>query len=225
MNRLAGSLAISVCMMMPAAAADLRMPVKAPPPVAVAVFNWTGCYVGADAGYLRSRGREFDPDGVTFTSRPSPSSGTFGGHVGCRYQVASSFVIGAEGDVAWLRGTDQDRYFTGAGGNTGNDGELGLRWNASARGILGFGVNRALFYGTGGASFINVRGCDRVPAAGPCFPGTDFGGTMSGWVAGGGIAYAFTDNLIGRVEYLHADYRSKNFSLPHSRSFKPPRSA
>src|SRR5437899_3337111 len=35
-----------------AVAADMRMPVKAPPPVApLAAYNWTGCYVGAGGGY------------------------------------------------------------------------------------------------------------------------------------------------------------------------------
>ena len=35
-----------------ASAADMRMPVKAPPPApVVAVYNWTGCYVGAGGGY------------------------------------------------------------------------------------------------------------------------------------------------------------------------------
>ena len=36
-----------------ASAADLRrpMPVKAPAPVAVAAYSWTGCYVGAGGGY------------------------------------------------------------------------------------------------------------------------------------------------------------------------------
>ena len=41
----------------PAWAADMRLkaPVyKAPPPVAA--YNWTGCYVGGNAGHIRSKG-------------------------------------------------------------------------------------------------------------------------------------------------------------------------
>ena len=44
-----GSMAlITLGMSAPAMAAD--MPVKAPPPVAVAVATWTGCYIGANIG-------------------------------------------------------------------------------------------------------------------------------------------------------------------------------
>ena len=45
-----GALALSVFLAAPVMAADMRMPVKAPPPVAVAVYNWTGFYVGAHVG-------------------------------------------------------------------------------------------------------------------------------------------------------------------------------
>ena len=36
---------------------------------------------------------------------------------------------------------------------------------------------------------------------------------LTGWTIGGGIDQAFTKNLIGRVEYLYADYGHKDFNV------------
>ena len=45
----------------PAVAADLRTPVKAPPPAVVAVYNWSGFYIGLDAGYHWAKIETFVP--------------------------------------------------------------------------------------------------------------------------------------------------------------------
>jgi outer membrane immunogenic protein len=37
------------------------------------------------------------------------------------------------------------------------------------------------------------------------------GGTYVGWSIGGGVEYAFTRNLVGRVEYLYDDFGHKNY--------------
>jgi hypothetical protein len=47
--------AIATFLAVPASAADMRMPVKAPPPVVAPVFTWTGCYVGINGGAARNR--------------------------------------------------------------------------------------------------------------------------------------------------------------------------
>ena len=93
--------AITVLLAGAASAADIRMPVKAPAPVPVAVYNWTGCYVGAGGGYgmFDQESRPF-VGGAPFASHnDNGGRGWFGTVlVGCDYQVGSNIVIGAFGD-------------------------------------------------------------------------------------------------------------------------------
>ena len=114
-----------------ASAADLRMPVKAPP--MAPAFSWTGCYIGGYAGgaWSESAGAVFTDQGqnglgpagstagfqsysggATAARIVSPHSwnakldGSFigGGTVGCNWQAAGSpFVFGAEGEIGYMR--------------------------------------------------------------------------------------------------------------------------
>ena len=65
-----------------------------------------------------------------------------------------------------------------------------------------------LVYVAGGLALadFNFRegGTTSVPIIGAIYPG---------WTIGGGVDQAFTNNLIGRVEYLYADYRTKTYTL------------
>src|SRR5262245_49446315 len=89
----------------PAVAADMRMPVKAPVPAVVAVYNWTGFYIGVDAGYHWAKIETFVPGNpIAGTSEAKPDSFTFGGHIGYRQQFGNSLVLGVEGDASWLDG-------------------------------------------------------------------------------------------------------------------------
>ncbi|MBI5912515.1 MAG: porin family protein [Betaproteobacteria bacterium] len=213
---LVGIVALGVLSVGSVAAMAADMPVKAvyKAPVAAPIFNWTGFYVGGDVGYIWSRSTSFDPDFGGFSAHPAPKGGVFGLHAGYQYQLSNGVVLGVEGNFAWISATATDRYFTTAGGNTGNDAELKLKWNAAALASLGYAMGPWLPYVTGGAAWMNLSGCDHVPAAAACFPGTDFSGTQSGWTVGGGLAYAVTNNIIARIEYLYADYGSKNYSTP-----------
>jgi outer membrane immunogenic protein len=182
---------------------------RAPAP---APYSWTGLYAGVDLGYQWSSGDVFVPAGpVLGTAAVEPNSISLGGHIGYRYQFPNRFVIGVEGDIAWLDG-DRAAAFPGLP-------VLGVKgttnWDASVRGTLGFAFDRALIYGTGGASWIDADGCLVVMALPTtCIPGTSLSHTYSGWVAGGGVAFAFAGNFTARIEYLHADYGTTSFSTP-----------
>src|ERR1700704_5833797 len=93
-------------------AADLRMPVKAP--VAVAPhYTWTGCYVGGHVGAGWGKNEISEtleppfPSGQNFAPVDTPVTvdqrdGLLGGaHVGCDYQLAPNWVVGAVGDFSW----------------------------------------------------------------------------------------------------------------------------
>jgi outer membrane immunogenic protein len=189
----------------PATAADMRMPVKAPPPAAVVVYNWTGFYVGVDAGYHWAKIETFIPGvAASGVSTTKPDSFTVGGHIGYRHQFGNSFVLGVEADASWLDG-DATGTFPGAPGQ-GFYGQT--KWDASLRGILGIAANRTLFYVTGGWSWMGIEGCGVLtPAPATCVAGTALTDkAVDGWTVGGCIAHAFTDNLIARAEFLYADY-------------------
>ena len=61
----------------PAISADLRAPVrKAPPPVVVPVWSWSGCYVGGHAGGLWARQKDW----IVRTPGGAFSGQSLGGH-------------------------------------------------------------------------------------------------------------------------------------------------
>ena len=81
-------------------AADLaRAPFYAPPPPLVAVFTWTGCYIGGNAGGIWANSDWSDTIIGDFGS--NTASGALGGvQAGCNYQ-AGGFVVGIQGDYDW----------------------------------------------------------------------------------------------------------------------------
>src|ERR1700730_16243292 len=92
----------------PAISAALRAPVRrAPPPVVVPVWSWSGCYVGGHAGGLWARQKDWivrTPGGAFYGESlggHDADSWLGGAQAGCDYQFAGSFVIGIQGDYAW----------------------------------------------------------------------------------------------------------------------------
>src|SRR5437868_9947495 len=95
----------------PAAAADMRMPMKAPPIVAP-IFSWTGFYIGVNGGGGFGAGHNAIVNetfaGAPFVSGTWPGSGNFGkldpsggfggGQIGYNYQV-QNWVFGIETDI------------------------------------------------------------------------------------------------------------------------------
>ncbi len=184
-----------------ASAADLRtVPVKAPPPAVVAVYDWSGCYVGFFGGYKTGRVHHAIA-GLDDFSRYNLRGGVVGGDLGCNFQ-RGALVYGIEGDIAWLGATGN--------GNPPNPAftlNARERWLATLRGRLGFAMNQWLFYATGGVAFSSLRVTETAPN------GTSMQDSQSsvGWVVGLGTEYALNQNWRLKAEYLYADFGNETF--------------
>jgi len=115
-----------------AAASAADLPTKAPL-VAPSSMSWTGCYVGADAGFVWGRSNLNIP-AYPFTGDINMDSFAGGPFVGCNYQFASNWVIGVEGDWSWM---DLNGDVLTGGGSSERYAQK-WDWSASVRGRLGF---------------------------------------------------------------------------------------
>jgi outer membrane immunogenic protein len=193
-----------------ASAADL--PIKAPP--MVRTYNWTGCYVGVEAGGTWGRTQHVDNDplfagfGLPLTNVYDVSGGLVGGTVGCNYQI-NQWVFGVENDLSWrrLQGNGPDiPPFT-----TTSTTSLDSHWLDTLRGRVGFAWDRVFVYGTAGVAFTQTTSGVCTVAAG-CFSDTK---SRTGWVAGAGAEWAVWNNISLKAEYLHVDYGSStNYFSP-----------
>ena len=155
--RLVAAAAIAVAAYIPALAADLPIP-SYPPPLPVAVYNWTGIYIGINGGF--GTGNSNWSDGPIGTTGSFPTSGfLIGGTAGVNYQIGE-YVFGIEGDGDW----------TNLHGNSGSTcGAISAvvippvscqtqsQWLATVRGRVGYAFDRIFLYGTGGAAFGNIQ--------------------------------------------------------------------
>ena len=201
-------------------AADLPMKGRALAPAPAPVgYSWTGCYLGAGGGYgmFVQRHRTIDPFGVPFTAGETDTGGKgwFGTvQVGCDYQFAERWVIGAfaDYDFSGIKGNFQPTGLIGTGG-LGLYGEEKLKSSWAAGGRVGYLVVPALLaYVSGGYTEARFDGValsnlfDNVPTIASLASQT-----YKGWFIGTGYEYgiSFLPGLFWKTEYRYASYSAE----------------
>ncbi len=193
-----------------ALAADLPMRAAPPPAPVVAVppaFTWTGLYVGVNGGVAfqdenRRRGGRGGGRGG------DDSSILGGGQIGYNMQFGM-FVAGVEADIQAI---DFERINPALNPNrnrnrvNGRDNDDEVDLFGTVRGRLGLAAfDRALIYATGGLAWKSDEGNNG---------GRRLGGNNNdqniGYTVGGGVEYAFTNNLSLKVEGLYVDFSDDN---------------
>jgi outer membrane immunogenic protein len=172
-----------------AMAADLpshKSPYAPAPMYTQPAFTWTGFYVGINGGYGFG--------GISDSSFGNPSGGVVGGTIGYNYQMGQ-FVVGGEADLDWAD-LSAKNTFSNFGYNNYHVNVI-----TTERLRLGYAVDRALFYVTGGYAGVSTHASITDNFNG-VFASQD--SWRSGGVVGGGIEYAFTNNITAKAEFLWA---------------------
>lgn len=177
---------------------------KGPPPAPYApppIFTWTGFYLGLNGG---GGWGSFHGSGQV-GNFPNPSGGLGGVTAGYNYQIGQ-FVTGIEADWDW--GDISARKTLDPLGSFTKDRLSDL---VTVRGRLGMAFDRALIYVTGGYAGGEVS-TGLFNAAGPLyFTQHDF---QSGFAVGGGLEYAFTQNISAKAEYMFASLGNRSYYNP-----------
>jgi outer membrane immunogenic protein len=201
-----------------ASAAD--MPVKArpmtPPPV---VYNWTGCYIGANAGGNWGRSSSVEngaspTPSVSLSDDVRLSGGLVGGTLGCNYQPDPRWVIGIELDADWT--SKKGSQPLGTAFSPGYINEVKEDWIGTARGRLGYLVtNPWMVYVTGGGAWARVKQTEYL-ASNPSLTGATNSTTATvwGWTVGVGTEYMLDPNWSVKGEFLYVDLGTHSFLNP-----------
>jgi outer membrane immunogenic protein len=195
-----------------ASAADLSAPVYTKAPVRVdPAYNWQGFYVGGHVGGIWGRSRVFD-DGV-LTESGAPTDGVVGGILAGYNWQTGPLVLGVEGDFGWSDAQGHGIIIppppppppvVPRGPNSYN-----LRWDSHIVGKAGFASDRWLIFATGGVAIAGFN--FQEGALPPDPPPNSISKTYAGFSVGGGVEYAFTQNLLGRLQYIYDDFGGKDY--------------
>ena len=197
---------------LPPAAPAAYIPPPPPPPA----FTWTGCYVGAGAGYAMWNQDAYTETYPGLTALTQTS--TFGGRgeygqgaVGCDYQIFSSIVVGAFGDYSFMNVHGQ--FTEPFAGGTGEEKQSGM-WAAGVRGGL-LVTPHFLTYINGGWTGTHFNQINMTPTFVGGVSAIINATTYNGWFLGGG-AETSLENFLGfglpRGLFLRNEYRYTYYS-------------
>ncbi|GGH19009.1 membrane protein [Alsobacter metallidurans] len=175
------------------------------PIVYAPVFTWTGFYIGLNAGgaFAKNQSTTFvnTVTGVTTSTSNGDTSGFIGGvQAGYNWQFGQ-IVAGVEADIDYADIGRNHRnvgvvYVDAFGNPVGVGRSNSNNVFGTVRGRIGYAVDRALIYVTGGLAYAG-------------FGGNDFfrrnSDVKAGWTLGGGVEYAFTPNWTAKIEGLYVN--------------------
>jgi outer membrane immunogenic protein len=194
----------------PALGADLPAYSKAPAMTAPS-YDWSGFYIGAFGGGGWGNHNINNATGpatsfANYTANYSSQGGVAGGEAGYNLQ-SGNIVVGIEADGFWsgMRGNDAAAVAAGAFPIASVDAD-NLRWGGTLRARGGIAVDRWMLFFTGGWAFGDIVHTNTDPVLGV----DQFTVHANGLTAGGGVAYALTNNLIGKVEYRYYNFNGYN---------------
>ena len=192
------------------AALALATAAQAADMTAPATYDWTGFYLGANAGiawnnssldqdiYLdgdraRDLRNSIDGDQTAFTA---------GGILGYNYQI-DQIVLGVEADINYLGFSDSNKndvlLADGAYSRTSFEAD----WYGTIRARLGFAIDNVLIYGTGGAAYGHMEADGKLVIGDDVWKGSTEA-TNWGWTIGAGAEYGIDNWSLG-LEYLYVD--------------------
>ncbi|MDQ2084215.1 porin family protein [Xanthobacteraceae bacterium Astr-EGSB] len=172
-----------------ATAADLprQAPMYKAPAYVAPMFNWTGAYIGLNAGggwgksSWSGTGDKFDVSG-----------GMIGATVGYNWQFGT-WVLGLEGDIDWTNIKGSNAF-----------AETKNEYLSTIRGRVGYSFDRWMPYVTGGLALGGVKATDVL--------GNSRDETKAGWTVGTGVEFAFAPQWTAKVEYLYVDLGNVEFA-------------
>jgi outer membrane immunogenic protein len=202
--------ALAVHLVGPVLAADLPLE---PTPSVASRFSWTSCYLGGHLGGGFAQKDVTDPVQLvqdsflgagsttgTTTVSPAPTGVVIGGQIGCDYQFASSWVVGIEGSASGSTVKGSRTVGLPLGNPDTALVAASVEFLPSVTARLGYAVDNVLFYARGGVALAG----DRYNVTGS-FAGAPFGfeglDNHVGWLAGGGVEWAFSRHWSANIEY------------------------
>lgn len=164
-----------------------------------AAEDFDGAFVGAAAGYNRDEVGPDLGDGLALASEIDRDAAYFQLFAGYDYAVAPKVRIGVEAAIGI--GADDALSLRDPAGSLELDPEY--TFEATAR--VGYLVSdKALLYVRGGYQNSRVE-ASFAETGQPVLRDKD---NVDGWLAGGGLEYAFGNNLRTRLEYRYSDLGS-----------------
>jgi outer membrane immunogenic protein len=208
----------SVAFVTPALAADViyeEPPAPAPMVEAAPLYNWSGFYVGGQAGVAFNRDSgAFSSDNTSFNGNNDDSETGFigGGHVGYDYQFSNNFVLGAVADLNYIDAEARSGFdVDGPNGGGSFSADQDINFVGTVRAKAGYAMDRFMVYATGGLAYADI---DNSINGGDVFTDTQ-ANTYTvrkksdsddvGYAVGAGFDVLATQNVSFGLEYLYTD--------------------
>ena len=183
-----------------AQAADIADPVA---------FDWTGAYIGIDAGYGWGDTKPTFGGFGSISTADVNYEGFVGGVDGGYNWQSNNLVLSLEGDASF-----SDIHGHEVGSNTpciipGIGCSADVDWLATSRLRVGYAIDRFMPFITGGLAVGGVKGTFDSPGLACTCHVND---TNVGWTVGGGMEWAINDRWSAKAEYLYVNLGKPSIS-------------